>query len=229
MSGSSIGTLPADWRAALGAAVSDATLATIEAKVAAARAVPGDEVYPPAEQVFAALQLTPLDDVRAVIIGQDPYHGPGQAHGLSFSVASEVRPLPPSLKNIRSELKSDLGLDLPEGGSLEPWARHGVLLLNAVLTVGRGRPGSHKTFGWQDVTTAIVRVVETRRRPIAFLLWGKFASATAGPIDETRHAVVRTSHPSPLSRNGFLGKRPFSEANRKLVQLGAEAIDWSLE
>ena len=227
MTASAIGMMPADWRAAVGDDVSDAMLAAIDVKVAAAR-VSGD-VYPAAERVFAALELTPFDAVRAVIIGQDPYHDVGQAHGLSFSVMDGHQPLPPSLKNIRRELQFDLGLALPESGSLEPWARHGVLLLNAILTVRRDKAGSHKTFGWQAVTTAIVSAVEARDKPAAFLLWGKFARDMAGPIDETRHAVVRTSHPSPFSQKGFLGKRPFREANAKLKKLGAKPIDWSLE
>jgi uracil-DNA glycosylase len=222
----SIGTLPADWRAAIGPALSDAALAELEAKVAARRA--SERVYPAAQDVFAALRLTPYESVRAVIIGQDPYHGPGEAHGLAFSVPAGV-PIPPSLRNIRRELETDLGLAMPASGSLETWARHGVLLLNAILSVAEGRPGSHRDLGWQALTREVVRAVQRVDRPVAFLLWGGFARRMAEPIDSSRHVAVQTWHPSPFSaKRGFLGRRPFSTVNDLLRARGASEIDWRL-
>lgn len=227
MGSGAIGTFPEVWRTAIDMVDLDAVLDSIEAAVAVERA--RSKVYPKPDDVFAALRLTAPADVRAVIIGQDPYHGPGQAHGLAFSVRDGCHPLPPSLRNIRSELHDDCGGPLPESGSLTRWAEHGVLLLNAILTVTKGIPGSHRKFGWQTLTRAIIGSVEANDRPIAFLLWGRFAQAIAGPINTDRHVVVNASHPSPLSAsNGFLGTRPFSTANRQLQARGAAGINWSL-
>lgn len=201
-------------------------MAGLEAAVAAAR-LSGD-VYPTAENVFAAFRLTPYESVRAVIIGQDPYHGPGEAHGLAFSVPPGVK-VPPSLRNVFAELRSDLGYEVPASGSLERWAQNGILLLNAILTVERDRPASHKTIGWRPFTAAVVEAVQRLDHPVAFLLWGAFAQKMAGYIPDP-HVFVRAAHPSPYSaKKGFLGTKPFSRADALLAARGAAAIDWRLE
>lgn len=222
-----IGTIPADWQVALGAAASPEALDPIAAFVAEQRAL--GSVFPDREHVFAALAATTYAAVRAVILGQDPYPAAGHAEGLAFSVPDDVRPLPPSLRNILAELHADLGFVLPDGGSLAPWARHGVLLLNTVLTVREGGPGSHRGQGWEALTDAIVAAVVAKDEPVAFLLWGKHAQVKGRLINERRHVVLRAAHPSPLSaRRGFLGTRPFSTANRELVRRGALPVDWGL-
>jgi uracil-DNA glycosylase len=224
---SAIGDVPPDWREVMGPAASEARLSNLDAAVGERRA--RSEVYPPEDEIFAAFALTPYRSVRAVIIGQDPYHEPGQAHGLAFSVPAGTR-IPPSLRNVRIELRNDLGAELPESGSLVRWAEHGVLLLNSVLSVSKGRPRSHQSIGWQDLTTAAIRAIERLDRPVVFLLWGEFARATAGAIDRTRQIVLSSSHPSPLSaRRGFNGSRPFSTANRLLRERGATEIDWTMD
>jgi len=188
----------------------------------------GKHVFPPAGNWFRALDLTPLDEVRVVILGQDPYHGPGQAHGLCFSVPAGVRP-PPSLVNIYKELEADLGIARPAHGFLEHWARQGVLLLNSVLTVEMGLAASHRDRGWERFTDAIVRLVNERHQPAVFMLWGSYAQKKAAFVDGTRHLVLKAPHPSPLSaHNGFLGCRHFSRANAFLEQCGIEPIDWAL-
>jgi uracil-DNA glycosylase len=221
-----IGVMPDDWREALGWHPGNPVLADLDERVAKARTV-GD-VFPPASEVFAALHLTPSAGLRAVILGQDPYHGLGQAHGLAFSVRDDYQPLPPSLRNIRRELKLDLGIEAPTSGSLTPWARNGVLLLNSILTVSRGKPGSHRSFGWERVTSAVLELVASRKQPVAFLLWGRFAQDLAMAVDAERHVVIKTSHPSPLSQRGFLEQRPFSRANEGLIARGQQPVDWSL-
>lgn len=227
MSTSAIGTFPQVWRSALPIEALS-TLPALDAAVAEERA--HQDVYPPAGDVFAALRLTPPAKVRAVIIGQDPYHQrAGQAHGLAFSVPDECRPLPPSLRNIRAEFQSDLGYELPESGSLVRWAEHGVLLLNAFLTVSKGRPRSHQKFGWRPITEAIIYAVKALDGPVAFLVWGHFARDIAGQIDSTRHVVHYASHPSPLSQRGFCGTKPFSTVNEQLRDRGTPEIDWRLE
>ncbi len=186
----------------------------------------GDAVYPPASRIFAALDACPLTDVKVVIIGQDPYHGPGQANGLCFSVADGVA-FPPSLVNILKEVNSDTGAPIPTSGNLERWATQGVLMLNAILTVEQGRPGSHASIGWERFTDAIVDVVSRRCNNVVFLLWGSYAIKKGASIDLSRHLVLTTVHPSPLSAyRGFFGCRHFSQANAYLSQHNLSPIVW---
>ncbi|WP_088185210.1 uracil-DNA glycosylase [Sphingobium sp. Z007] len=185
-------------------------------------------IFPKGGEYFRALDLTPLDQVKAVILGQDPYHGEGQAHGLCFSVQPGVR-TPPSLVNIYKEMEADLGIARASHGFLEHWARQGVLLLNSVLTVEMGRAASHQGKGWEQFTDAVVRIVAQKAEPVVFLLWGAYAQRKAGFVDQSRHLVIKSAHPSPLSaHNGFLGSRPFSKANAFLEAKGRGAIDWTL-
>lgn len=185
-------------------------------------------VYPPEGEVFSALELTPYDAVRVFILGQDPYHGAGQAHGLAFSVQPGVRP-PPSLQNIFKELKAELGCPVPNHGYLESWARQGVLLLNAVLTVREGQPNSHKGKGWERFTDAAIRAVSARPEPVVFVLWGGYAAKKEALIDTSRHVVIRAAHPSPLSaKRGFFGSRPFTTINAALERFGQAPIQWCL-
>ena len=190
----------------------------------------GAEIYPAMDSVFHALDLVPLDQVRAVILGQDPYHGPGQAHGLSFSVPKGVR-VPPSLVNVYREIENDIGVAPPRHGCLEAWARQGVLLLNSVLTVERGKPASHQGKGWERFTNAVIRVVSDQAEPSVFMLWGAYAKKKASRVDESRHLVIRTSHPSPThdsANKGFFGSRFASRANGFLRENGRRPIDWAL-
>ncbi|WP_026480067.1 uracil-DNA glycosylase [Ahrensia sp. 13_GOM-1096m] len=188
----------------------------------------GKQIFPPSELWFKALDMTPLDQVKIVILGQDPYHGPGQAHGLSFSVPQGVR-TPPSLVNIFKELNSDLGIEPASHGNLEAWAQQGVLLLNSVLTVEAHRAGSHQKKGWETFTDAVIRLVNEQSRPIVFILWGAYAQAKASFVDESRHLVIRSVHPSPLSAHrGFFGTKPFSKANAFLEKNDVTPIDWAL-
>lgn len=184
-------------------------------------------VYPAVEDVFNAFCFTNYADVKVVILGQDPYHGPGQAHGLSFSVGEECR-LPPSLKNIFKELQSDLGCEQPSSGNLDTWARQGVLLLNTVLTVRKGEANSHRKHGWEQFTDHVIETLSQRAQPVVFLLWGKPAQAKASLIDD-RHIILTAPHPSPLSSyRGFFGSSPFSSANAALNEFGRSPIDWAL-
>ncbi len=186
------------------------------------------QVFPAEDDVFAALEYTPYDQVKVVILGQDPYHDLGQAHGLSFSVRPGVRP-PPSLVNIYKELKTDLGCTPPKHGTLTHWARQGVLLLNTVLTVEAHKPTSHRKKGWEKFTDAIIATLGEREKPMVFILWGAHAQAKKKLIDTERHAIIESAHPSPLSaKNGFFGSRPFSKANAQLRKWGMEEIDWCL-
>lgn len=188
----------------------------------------GYKVYPPGPLIFNAFALTPLFDVRVVILGQDPYHGLGQAHGLCFSVPMGTKP-PPSLKNIFAEQHQDLGTPTPTHGDLTHWARQGVLLLNATLTVRAASPGSHQHRGWEQFTDAAMIALNSQRQHLVFLLWGKYAQAKAQLIDEQRHLVLRAAHPSPYSaHNGFFGCRHFSQTNAYLAQHGQAPIDWQL-
>jgi uracil-DNA glycosylase len=188
----------------------------------------GKRIFPKGSEWFHALDATPLDEVRVVILGQDPYHGEGQAHGLCFSVKPGVPP-PPSLVNIYKELESDLGIKPPRHGFLENWAKQGVLLLNAVLTVEAGRAASHQGKGWERFTDAVIRKVNDLRRPVVFILWGSYAQKKAAFVDTTRHLVLQSPHPSPLSaHNGFFGSKPFSKTNAFLEANGQRPIDWML-
>lgn len=219
--------LPASWSHALAGEMASASMHNLLGFLTAERAN-GKTIFPPADQCFRALVLTPLDQVRVVILGQDPYHGTGQAHGLCFSVAPGVRP-PPSLGNIFKELKSDLGIAPARHGCLEHWAQQGVLLLNSVLTVEQARPASHQNKGWEAFTDAVITQVNARATPVVFLLWGNYAQKKARFVDTSRHHVIRSAHPSPLSAHqGFLGSRPFSQANQFLVEHGMAPIDWAL-
>ena len=186
-------------------------------------------VYPPHPDVFAALHLTPYADTRVLILGQDPYHGSGQAHGLCFSVPAGVA-IPPSLANIHRELADDVGVAAPPGhGSLEAWARQGVLLLNATLTVRAGQAGSHQGKGWETFTDEVIAAVNAKPEHVVFVLWGSYARKKRALIDATRHTIMESPHPSPLSaHNGFFGSRPFSRANAALVAHGQQPIDWAL-
>ena len=187
-----------------------------------------NEVYPAAEEVFAALHLTPHASVKALILGQDPYHGPRQAHGLCFSVREGV-PKPPSLDNIFEELRDDIGAAVPSHGSLEHWARQGVLLLNATLTVRARRAGSHQGKGWETFTDEVIRVVNDKADRVVFVLWGGSARRKKSLVDVDRHTVIESPHPSPLSaHNGFFGSKPFSRANRALIEAGREPVDWAI-
>ena len=184
-------------------------------------------VFPPRDQTFTALELTAPEDVRVVIVGQDPYHGPGQAHGLSFSVPRGV-PVPPSLRNVFQELRDDLGIAPPQHGNLEHWARQGVLLLNATLTVRAGEAGSHQKRGWETFTDRIIELLGERKTPLVFVLWGAYARGKKRLIG-AHHTVIESAHPSPLSaHNGFFGSRPFSRINDALTSFGTPAIEWAL-
>lgn len=188
----------------------------------------GKQIYPPGELIFNALNTTPFDRVKVVILGQDPYHGPGQAHGLSFSVMPGV-PAPPSLQNIFKELEADLGIARASHGCLQSWAEQGVLLLNAVLTVEKFKAASHQGKGWERFTDRIVAELNKKREQLVFLLWGSYAQKKGQIIDRDRHLVLQSTHPSPLSAHrGFLGCRHFSQANAYLEKQGLEPIDWAL-
>lgn len=185
-------------------------------------------VYPPHDEVFAALHLTPFTEVKAVILGQDPYHGPNQAHGLCFSVRKGVQ-VPPSLQNIFKELEQDVGVTPPDHGNLEHWARQGVLLLNATLTVRRSNAASHQGKGWETFTDEVLKAVNEKEERVVFILWGASARKKKAVIDTSRHVIIESPHPSPLSASsGFFGSRPFSRTNEALAEAGREPIDWSI-
>ncbi|MBL7750070.1 MAG: uracil-DNA glycosylase [Chitinophagaceae bacterium] len=186
----------------------------------------GKTIYPPGSKIFHAFDQTPIDQVKVVILGQDPYHGAGQAHGLSFSVPNGVPP-PPSLINIFKEIQSDIGVEPPRHGNLEHWAKQGVLLLNASLTVRAGEPMSHSKIGWAIFTDTVIKTISEKKKHVVFLLWGKFAREKKILIDTSKHLVLESAHPSPLSaHNGFFGNRHFSKANEYLVKNRIEPIDW---
>ncbi len=202
-------------------------MAALKAFLAAEKAA-GKTIYPKGSEWFRALDLTPLDTVRVVILGQDPYHGPNQAHGLCFSVRPGVRP-PPSLLNIYKELESDLGISRARHGFLEHWAQQGVLLLNSVLTVEMAKAASHSRQGWERFTDAVIRLVNDRGDPVVFMLWGAYAQKKGAFVDTARHLVLKAAHPSPLSaHNGFLGCKHFSQCNAFLLSKGLPPIDWNL-
>jgi uracil-DNA glycosylase len=185
-------------------------------------------VYPDRDHIFNALNYTSYEKTKVVILGQDPYHGPQQAHGLSFSVQPGVK-VPPSLRNIYKELATDVGAEIPDHGNLEAWAQQGVLLLNTVLTVEKSQPGSHQGIGWERFTDAVITALNEREKPVVFILWGKHAEAKAAAIDTTKHLIICSAHPSPFAaRKGFFGSKPFSRANLFLEEIGCEPIDWSI-
>lgn len=185
-------------------------------------------IFPPGKQIFNAFEKTPFNNLKVVILGQDPYHGLGQAHGLSFSVPDGIKP-PPSLVNIFKELKKDIGMAIPHTGNLLPWADQGVLLLNAVLTVRANEPASHAKIGWMDFTDAVIQKISNEKKGIVFLLWGKFAHEKQIFIDATKHHILKAAHPSPFSADkGFFGCKHFSKTNELLMQQGIEPINWKL-
>lgn len=215
------------WKAALGDEFSRPYMQDLKAFLQREKA-DGKHIFPKGAEYFRALDLTPLDDVRVVILGQDPYHGAGQAHGLCFSVQPGVR-IPPSLVNIYKEMQSDLGIPPARHGFLEHWARQGVLLLNSVLTVEEARAASHQGKGWETFTDAVIRAVNLDCEHVVFMLWGAYAQKKAAFVDRARHLVLTAPHPSPLSaHNGFFGCRHFSQANDYLAAQGRNAIDWQL-
>jgi uracil-DNA glycosylase len=219
--------LDPSWKQRLGPTLQHPRMQALGAFLRTEKAA-GKTIYPRGSQIFAALDSTPFDAVKVVILGQDPYHGPGQAHGLSFSVPPGVA-IPPSLLNIFKEISRDLDLPRANHGCLSTWARQGVLLLNAVLTVEHGMAGSHQGKGWEEFTDACIAALAEERENLAFLLWGSYAQAKGRLIDTRRHLVLKAPHPSPLSAHrGFLGCGHFSQANRFLKQHGQSAVDWSL-
>lgn len=221
-------TVAASWNTVLAYEKKQPYFKNILEKVAAERKA-GINIYPKPQDVFNALKLTPYDQVKVVIIGQDPYHGPKQAHGLCFSVQHGVA-LPPSLQNIYKELHNDLGIPIPKDGCLENWAKQGVLLLNDVLTVQAHQAHSHAKLGWQQFTDSIIRALNYHPHGIVYLLWGSHAQKKIPLIDSTRHKILTAAHPSPLSAHrGFLGCHHFSKANELLKQMGREPIDWRLK
>ncbi len=215
-----------DWNPVLSRELAEPYWAQLQGFVAAER--DHFDVFPPADQVFAALHATPYAETKVLILGQDPYHGPGQAHGLCFSVRQPVAP-PPSLVNIFKELHADLDCPPPAHGCLDAWAAQGVLLLNAVLTVRAHQAASHQGKGWERFTDQIIRAVNDKEERVVFILWGGYARKKRALIDPSRHTVIESAHPSPLSaHNGFFGSRPFSRANAALEQAGRAPVDWCL-
>jgi uracil-DNA glycosylase len=218
--------IPEGWRDALADELQKPYIPALEAFVEEERA--HHTVFPPPEDVFAALEATPYDKVKVLILGQDPYHGEGQAHGLSFSVRPGVKP-PPSLVNIYKELRDDLGVPIPKHGYLKHWAEQGILLLNTVLTVRANEAFSHRKQGWEKFTDAIIRKVSEKSEPVVFVLWGAPAQKKIELIDTSRHTVIQSAHPSPLSaKSGFFGSKPFSKVNDALSAAGKSPIDWKL-
>ncbi len=215
-----------DWNPVLRGELAKPYWTQLQAFVAAER--DKHPVHPRQQDVFAALHLTPLRGTKVVILGQDPYHGPGQAHGLAFSVQPGV-PAPPSLRNIFKELRADLGIEPPRDGCLEPWARQGVLLLNTTLTVRGGAAASHQGRGWETFTDEVIRAVGAKPERVVFVLWGAAARRKQSLVDQNRHVLLESAHPSPLSAtNGFFGSRPFSRANAALLEAGRDPVDWRL-
>ena len=216
---------PADWREALTDEFAAPYFAKLTAFIAEQRAA--HTVYPPEADVLSAFRATPLEKVKVLLLGQDPYHGAGQAHGMCFSVRPGVRP-PPSLANMFRELHDDLGCKKPNHGYLMDWAERGVLLLNAVLTVRAGEPNSHKDQGWETFTDAVIQKLDERTRPVVFALWGGYAQKKAKKVTGSRHRIVKAAHPSPLSAAKFMGSKPFSAINEALAEVGEEPIDWEI-
>ncbi|KOU40860.1 uracil-DNA glycosylase [Streptomyces sp. NPDC060334] len=217
--------LPESWLPAVGGELDQPYFKELTEFVEKERA--NGPVYPPRDQVFAALEATPFDKVKVLVLGQDPYHGAGQGHGLCFSVRPGVK-TPPSLRNIYKEMKEELGLPVPDNGYLMPWAEQGVLLLNAVLTVREAEANSHKGKGWEKFTDAVIKAVSARPDPVVFVLWGAYAQKKIPLIDEARHVIVKGAHPSPLSAKKFFGSRPFTQINEAVAAQGHEPIDWRI-
>ena len=185
-------------------------------------------IYPPGSLIFQAFNMTPFDRVKVVVLGQDPYHNPGEAMGLCFSVPKGIR-IPPSLQNIYKELQNDAGVSIPSQGDLSRWAENGVFLLNAMLTVEKNKPGSHQSIGWQLFTDRVIQLLSEKRQGLVFLLWGNFARKKAGLIDASRHLILEAAHPSPLAKGAFFGCKHFSKANAYLQSQGKSPVDWQLE
>ncbi len=217
--------LPESWRAALAGEFSRSYFLQLQAFLAEERL--RHQVFPPEADVFNAFRYTPYDEVKILLLGQDPYHDVGQAHGLCFSVRPGVRK-PPSLVNMLKELKDDLGCEIPNNGDLVPWAEQGVMLLNAVLTVRAHEANSHKNHGWETFTDAVIRALNDRKDPVVFVFWGAYAQKKGKLVDPSRHPVLTAAHPSPLSAARFFGSRPFSKINSELEKLGKTPIDWQL-
>jgi uracil-DNA glycosylase len=218
--------IPSGWQDVVGQELHKPYFQTLQAFLDAERQQ--HTIYPREDEIFSALDYTPYPDVRVLILGQDPYHGPRQAHGCSFSVRPRVA-LPPSLRNIYKELYDDVGATPPDHGCLVPWARQGVLLLNTVLTVRASQPNSHRGKGWEQFTDAVFRAVNRKPERVVFILWGAAARSKANLVDLSRHVVIQSAHPSPYSAaSGFFGSRPFSRANAALRQAGLPEIDWQL-
>ena len=217
--------LPGSWQNAIGAEIDKPYFRELRKFLSEERAT--QQVFPPEEEVFAALAFTPLENVKVVLLGQDPYHDDGQAHGLCFSVKKGTRP-PPSLANMFKELETDLGIARPGHGCLDSWAKQGVLMLNAVLTVRAHTPNSHKDRGWEQFTDAIIGAVNARAQPAVFALWGAYAQKKAKAVDAKKHVVLSCAHPSPLSAKKFMGSKPISRINEALKKLGEQPIDWEL-
>ena len=216
-----------DWNPLLRGEFSEPYWTDLQEFVASERAE--HSVYPPHDEVFAALHLTQHSDTKVLVLGQDPYHGPGQAHGLAFSVRRGVR-IPPSLRNIHAELHDDLGIAIPNHGNLECWARQGVLLLNTTLTVRAGQAASHQKRGWEEFTDQVIKTVNDKTEPVVFILWGNAARRKSEFIDLRRHTVIESPHPSPFSaRSGFFGSKPFSRANAALIAAGRGPISWRVD
>lgn len=219
--------LPPSWQAVVGREFDEPYFQDLVKFVDEERAQ--QKIFPPEDDVFSAFQLTPYDEVKVLLLGQDPYHGTGQAHGLCFSVRPGVE-VPPSLNNMFKELAADLGHKRPNHGYLVSWAKQGMLMLNAVLTVRASEPNSHKDRGWERFTDAVIRKVNDKEQPVVFVLWGGYAKKKKKLIDATRHQIIESAHPSPLSANrGFFGSRPFSSINQALTEVGQEPIDWELD
>lgn len=214
------------WKEALGAEFEKPYFAALVQELHRQKQA-GEVIFPPGGQIFKAFELCPLDKVKVVILGQDPYHGYGQAMGLSFSVPQGVE-APPSLKNIFKEIESDLGIRMSGSPDLRPWAEQGVLLLNSVLTVRAGQPASHSRIGWQTFTDAVIKTISDRCEGVVFLLWGNYARSKAVLVDKSRHHVLEAPHPSPLARGAFFGCRHFSATNKILAAEGKCPIDWKL-
>jgi uracil-DNA glycosylase len=219
--------IEAGWKAALAAEFEQPYFEAIAAFLRSEKAA-GKVIYPPGSLIFNAFDSTPFDQVKVVILGQDPYHNPGEAMGLCFSVPRGVK-VPPSLLNIYKELKADVGISAPGHGDLSAWTRQGVFLLNAMLTVERNRPQSHQNIGWQTFTDAVIRTLSERREGLVFMLWGNFARKKKALIDAERHLILESAHPSPLAGNAFSGCRHFSKANAYLESKGMAPVDWRVD